>query len=123
LSVVLGDGVSHPSWPTSEKFTLAATNPVFLDADGDGKYTSPRELALEKLRRAGISTDHQWEAVAEADDVIAVQMLSLMREHWPEQEQKTLEARIREAAANRPMLRDYIEYPLPPIKIRASQLN
>ena len=94
-----------------------------LDADGDAKYSSPRELALEKLRRAGISTDHQWEAVAEADDVIAVQMLSLMREHWPEAEQETLETRIRETAAKRPIFRDYIEYPLPPIKVSPSQLK
>jgi hypothetical protein len=123
ICVVLGEGVSHPSWLASEKFTLAATNPVFLDADGDGKYSSPRELALARLKQAGISTDHQWEALAEADDVIAIQMLSLMREHWPESEQKTLETRIREAAASRPLFRDYIEYPLPPIRLSAGQLK
>lgn len=123
VCVVLGDGVPHPSWPTSDKYTLAATNPVFLDADGDGKYSSPREQAVAKLTRAGISTDHQWEALAEADDVIAVQMLSLMREHWPESEQKTLETRMREAAASRPLIRDYLEYPLPPIRLSAGQLK
>jgi len=120
---ILGEGVSHPSWPTSDKYTVAATNPVFLDADGDGKYTSPREQALARLQQAGISMDHQWEALADADDVTAVQMLSLMREHWPESEQKSLETRIGAAAANRPLFRDYLEYSLPPIRLSAESLR
>src|SRR5690606_390574 len=57
--VVIGDGTGHPSWRTKEKFTLAATNPIFLDADGDGRYTHPRAQALARLQAAGISTDHQ----------------------------------------------------------------
>jgi hypothetical protein len=113
VCVALGDGVAHPSWMTKEKFTMAVTNPVFLDADGDGRYSSPRDLAWAALQRAGSSPDQQWEAVAAADDVVAVQMLSLLRERWPADQQAGLENRIR--AAGRPALRDYLEYPLPAV--------
>lgn len=123
VCVVLGDGASHPSWQTAEKFTLAATNPVFLDTDGDGQYSSPRDLALAALQRAGISTDHQWEAIATTDDVVAVQMLSLMRQYWPQSEQEELQKRIQEASARRPIFREFLDYPQPPIRVSASQLK
>ncbi len=47
--VVLGDGVQDRGWKTYENYTLAATNPVYLDVDQDGNYRSPRETALSKL--------------------------------------------------------------------------
>jgi hypothetical protein len=54
---------------------------------------------------------------------MAVQMFSLMRNASTREELTALEARIREMAAHRPYLRDYIENPLPPVKIRAEQLR
>ena len=123
VCVVLGDGVPHPSWKTGENFTLAATNPVFLDTDGDGQYSSPRDLARAALAKAGVSTDHQWEAAAAADDVVAIQMFSLMRQTWPEAEQKELENRIRAAASGRRLFADYLDYPQPPIRVSAEQLK
>lgn len=73
VCVVLGDGASHSSWRAAAEFTLAATNPGLLDADVNGQYSSPRETARQFLNRAGGQVDRQWEAVAEADNVIAVQ--------------------------------------------------
>jgi hypothetical protein len=46
-----------------------------------------------------------------------------MRQSWPEPEQANLDARLREAAVKRPVFRDYLGYPLPPIKISAGQLK
>ncbi|MCW5554246.1 MAG: PHP domain-containing protein [Verrucomicrobiae bacterium] len=120
VCVVLGDGASHPSWRTAERFTLAATNPVFLDADGDGQYRSPRETARQFLDQSGGQVDRQWQAVNEADDVIAVQMLSLLREQGAIPDWET---RARELAAKRPLLSDYLAMPLPPIKVTAEQLR
>lgn len=121
--VVLGDGLSHPSWKTKADFTFAATNPVFLDTDGDGNYSSPRTLAMTALKRAGASTADQWKAALAADDVVAVQMLSLMRAACASSELDGLDARIREAAASRPYFKDYVENPLAPVKISAAQLK
>jgi hypothetical protein len=123
VCVVLGDGLAHPSWKTKADFTFAATNPVFLDTDGDGQYTHPRALAAAALKRAGTATEDRWKAVTSASDVMAVQMFSLMRNASTREELTALEARIREMAAHRPYLRDYIENPLPPVKIRAEQLR
>lgn len=115
VCAVVGDGVGHPSWTTREKFTLAVTNPVFLDADGDGRYSSPHAQALAALERAGDSPDAQWAAALAADDAVAIQMLSLMRERWPPEKRTELENRIRAAGPQRPAFRDYIEYPLPAV--------
>lgn len=113
VCAVLGDGVSHPAWTTKEKFTLAVTNPVFLDADGDGRYASPHAQALAALQRAGESLEAQWAAaLATRDDAVAIQMLSLMRQRWPQEKRTELEQRIRLAGQHRPAFRDYIEYPL-----------
>ncbi len=114
VCVVVGDGVDHPSWTTREKFTLAVTNPVFLDADGDGQYSSPHAQALAALERAGDSFEAQWAAArATEDDAVAIQMLSLMRDRVPAGLRSELEKRIRQAGTQRPAFRDYIEYPLP----------
>ena len=113
VCAVVGDGVNHPAWTTKEKFTLAVTNPVYLDADGDGHYSSPFAQAQAALARAGESLDAQWAAALAAEDAVAIQMLSLMRQRWPAEKQADLERRIRAAGEQRPALRDYIEYPLP----------
>ena len=52
---LLGRGISSPHWPTAkpyqptspdfEPYTLAVSGPIWLDADGDGRWTSPREYA------------------------------------------------------------------------------
>ena len=36
--VALGDPVGLPGWPMLNEYTLGATNPIWLDADGDGVY-------------------------------------------------------------------------------------
>lgn len=113
VCAVVGDGVNHPAWRTKENFTLAVTNPVFLDADGDGQYHSPHAQALAALQRAGDAPEAQWAAALAAEDAVAIQMLSLMRQRWPAEKQADLEKRIRAAGEQRPAFRDYIEYPLP----------
>lgn len=45
VAFVLGDGIKLPGWTTYGKATQAITNPVYLDVDGDEKYSSPRETA------------------------------------------------------------------------------
>ena len=42
--LVEGDAIATPAWPAVNPYTLAATNPVFIDRDGGG-YTSPGSAA------------------------------------------------------------------------------
>lgn len=45
VAFVLGDGITLPGWTTFGKATQAITNPIFLDRNGDGKYSAPRATA------------------------------------------------------------------------------
>jgi hypothetical protein len=51
VCVVTGDGVDAPYWKTLNPYTLAATNPVFVDLDGNG-WQSPLEVARARAGRA-----------------------------------------------------------------------
>lgn len=113
VCIVLGDAVTHPSWKTDSDYTLAGTNPIFLDDDGDGKYSSPRETATAMLKMAGDEFDKQWAAVLKADDVIAVQMIALMRHLATGKERDELDVKLRAAAVSKPLFQEFIRHGLP----------
>jgi hypothetical protein len=70
--VAEGDDVTGAWWPAREKYTLGITNPVFVDADGDGQYSSPREIGEAAFERAG-----GWRgAIDRLDDAAAIQALA-----------------------------------------------
>lgn len=94
VCVVLGDAVTNPAWATAQKYTFAATNPIYLDADGDGKWSSPRETAGSLLANAGDDWSSQWSAVQKAEDPIAIQMVSLLRLKSNAAQRKTLDSRL-----------------------------
>jgi len=50
VCVVTGKNVDGPYWPLLNPYTLAATNPVFLDVEGDG-WSCAREIA-ERMTRS-----------------------------------------------------------------------
>lgn len=77
VCVVLGDAVTGPYWRTLAPYTLAATNPVFLDGDGDGAYASPRASATERLA-GGATVD----ALQGCDEAVTVQGLYLLRRRF-----------------------------------------
>jgi len=75
VCVVLGDAVEGAWWRTLNPYTFAATNPVWLDVDGDGRYSAPRETAaarLTELRQSGPS------AARPADAAVLVHLLDLL---------------------------------------------
>ncbi|MBA4146486.1 MAG: CehA/McbA family metallohydrolase [Verrucomicrobia bacterium] len=128
VCVVLGDGVDHLSIGTKARkigdkvqrintfFTLAATNPIFLDVDGNGKYESPREQARRLLDRSAGDLDKQWKTIMATDEVLAVQMVSLLRQETNIDSRPTLDQRIREAAAERKLLAEYALHALPHVR-------
>ncbi|MBA4146492.1 MAG: PHP domain-containing protein [Verrucomicrobia bacterium] len=116
VGVIIGDGVDHPSVGVKGKntrFTLAATNPVYLDIDGNGKYESPRETARQILSGAGNELSQKWKSIMAADDIIAIQMVSLLRQQTTVELRPTLDKLIREAATQRPLFAEYAQYALP----------
>ena len=96
VCVAYGDGVKDPAWKTMADFTLAVTNPIFIDVDRDGKYRSPHETAMELLKKIEpLEVDSLEKAVEKLDAATAIQILS--------------EARLRIAAADLPAMEAMIE--------------
>ncbi|MFM7297446.1 MAG: CehA/McbA family metallohydrolase [Planctomycetota bacterium] len=69
--LVEGDAIATPAWPAVNPYTLAATNPVFIDRDGGG-YTSPGAAASAFVPKA--TPDTLRTRFAELDGPHAVQL-------------------------------------------------
>ncbi len=79
VALVEGDGVGGAFWPQLNDYTLAATNPVFFDVDGDGRYTSPRRQAEELVEAVGTGEEALQPLLARVDEAVGVQLLRLAR--------------------------------------------
>jgi hypothetical protein len=91
VCVAYGDGVKDPSWKTLHDYTLAVTNPVFIDVDGDGKFSSAHDTAVAQLKKLEpLSVAKIESAIAGVDDAVGVQMMAQAKlqlpakelEHW-----------------------------------------
>ncbi len=80
VCVVVGDGVKLPGWTTLNGYTLAVTNPIYFDTDGDGRYTSPRDQARSALDAIGADPAKIAVGVAQSGEPVGLQMLSVLRE-------------------------------------------
>ena len=80
VCIVTGPGVSGAYWRTEKPYVLAASNPVWLDADHDGKYTSPRAQAEQLLAKHGSDPKKLGPALRNCDDALCVQVLAALRD-------------------------------------------
>ncbi|MEP6668749.1 MAG: CehA/McbA family metallohydrolase [Chthoniobacter sp.] len=93
VAIASGPGVTAPYWaiplpyqPTDrvrDPHVIGATNPVWLDADGDGKFTSARGYAKAILEHAGGDAAKLAEALKGCDDSITTQVSALQRAQSP----------------------------------------
>jgi len=89
VAFVLGDGITLPGWTTYGKATQAITNPIFIDVDGDSKYSAPRttakrliaehEIQGEKLTPALQKILLESEAV-KADSAVLLHVKDLLKQ-------------------------------------------
>ena len=108
VCAVVGDPVDDQAYWMEHPHTFAATNPIYLDADGDGKYTTPRDTAAKRL--ADIDTvDQLRAALQKVDDAVAVQMFSLLREWWAGDKRSALDALARSMGQDRPLFAHYLQ--------------
>jgi hypothetical protein len=85
--VASGPGVTAPFWaiprpyqPTSRTWTprvLGLANPVCVDGDGDGTWTSPKRYAQRLIERAGTEPAQLLPALASYDEAVAAQAAGL----------------------------------------------
>lgn len=90
VGIATGPGVTapyaetpRPYQPSSKTFTprvIASTNPIWIDGDGDGKYTSPRGYAEQLVKDYGTNPERLLPVLAPYDDAIVTQTLDLCRE-------------------------------------------
>ncbi|RKY16504.1 MAG: hypothetical protein DRQ55_17865, partial [Planctomycetota bacterium] len=82
---VFGPDAGGAWWPGSNEYTLACSNPVFLDVDGDGVWRSPREVAQARWKGAPNSMD-----LVDVDDAVALQYLELADAFYERQARQRL---------------------------------
>jgi len=89
VAVATGPGVRTPFWaiprpyqPTSKVWTpqvIGVTNPVWVDADGDGHFTSPRGYAERLVERFGKEQfGPLLEGLEDFDQAVSAQVASLL---------------------------------------------
>jgi hypothetical protein len=87
VAIASGPGVMSPHWaiprpyqPSSriwESRVIGSTNPIWIDADGDGKFTAAREYAMALIGRAGYDPAQIVPALAGYDEAVAAQVADL----------------------------------------------
>ncbi|MBI3417568.1 MAG: CehA/McbA family metallohydrolase [Verrucomicrobia bacterium] len=90
VAMALGPGVRAPYWaiprpyqPTSPYWVsrvIASTNPIWLDADDDGKFTAARAYAQRLVHEHGAGSAKLISALGQFDEAVAVQAASLCTE-------------------------------------------
>jgi hypothetical protein len=87
VAIASGPGVTAPYWAIPSPYqptdrirsprVIASTNPIWIDADADGKYTPPRAYAEALLRQFGATAANLIPALANYDEAVAAQVAGL----------------------------------------------
>jgi hypothetical protein len=88
VAIATGPGVTEPFWEiprpyqaASKTFTsrvIGSTNPIWIDADGDGYFQSAFAIAQSLVKRFGADREKLNEAVKQHDESVAIQLESLL---------------------------------------------
>src|SRR3954454_10459210 len=80
VAIASGPGVTAPFWPIARPYqptspdwvprVLGLTNPIDLDGDGDGAWTSPRAYAETAVGKAGVAPEALLLALADSDEAV-----------------------------------------------------
>ncbi len=101
VCVVEGDPVDGPYYPLVNGYTQAGTNPVFLDVDGDGAWSSPRDTA-RALLAADVAAGRELDGPSGCDAAVALQYLDLLGDLLVERTADALQDAGRAAAEAHP---------------------
>jgi hypothetical protein len=87
VAIASGPGVIGPYWPIAKPYqpsspaweprVLGLTNPIWIDGDGDGKFTAPRVYAGQLVQRAGADAGKLLAELAKYDEAVASQAADL----------------------------------------------
>lgn len=87
VAIATGPAVTAPYWaiprpyqPTSRQWfgrVIGSTNPIWLDADGDGRFTAARAYARKLIEQYGLTPARLLPALDSYDEAVAAQAASL----------------------------------------------
>jgi hypothetical protein len=87
VAIATGPAVTAPYWaiprpyqPTSRQWAgrvIGSTHPIFLDADGDGRFTPARDYARKLIEEHGLTSARLLPALKDYDEAVAAQAASL----------------------------------------------
>lgn len=87
VAIATGPAVTAPFWamtkpyqPTSPNWegrAIASTNPIWIDADGDGTFTAARKYAEQLIEQHGADAARLLPALSRYDEAVATQAASL----------------------------------------------
>jgi hypothetical protein len=96
VAIALGPGVTEPYWPIAKPYqpmstddrtwVIGCSGAVFLDADGDGRWSSPRETALALMKKAQGQLSMVLPELEKRDAAVAVHVAHLYRQQGGDME-------------------------------------
>jgi hypothetical protein len=110
VMMVRGAAIDGPFWPMLNDYTIAVTNPIYADVDGDGRWSDPRTLA--RARHAADSAGGRAttpEHLADLDLPTAIHYLTFERERLTQEGVDRLREVASERAGANGLLRDYLD--------------
>jgi len=88
VAIAAGPGVTEPYWEIPRPYQhktneyiphiLGATNPVWLDGDGDGSFTFPNEYANRLVEKTNADLGEAVKALSDYDQAITVQVAGIL---------------------------------------------
>lgn len=88
VAIATGPGVTAPFWeiprpyqPSTKIFTsrvIGSTNPIWIDADGDGHFSSAHAIAQSLIKRLGHDPEKIKVAALQHDEAVKIQLESLL---------------------------------------------
>jgi hypothetical protein len=100
VAVATGPAVTALYWPIAggeKKYVMGATNPVWLDGDGDGKYTAAFEYASSIAEKHGLAGEAVHAALARHDAAVAIEFASIARSRIEKEAQEAYARLMTEA--------------------------
>ena len=76
--VVLGAELDAPWWGVQNNYTLAGTNPIWIDRGGARGYESPLATAERLIKAADSSTERLITSFGAVDDAVLIQGITLL---------------------------------------------
>ncbi len=109
VAVALGAKVTEPFWPLRNDYTLASTNPIFVDVDGDGKFSCAREIAERRLAESGTEKESVLRILAEVDGAVAAQIMRIVQLDYEQQAVKRFQDLKADSILARPDLEVWVK--------------